>query len=481
VADAFFVALKLPNLFRRLFGEGAFSAAFIPAFIHAGADGAEEARRRAGEMAAVMAPALLLLVIVGELAMPWLMHGFAPGFVATPARFDLAVLLTRITFPYLMLICLAALLAGVLNAEGRFAAAAATPVLFNVVCIGALLLLRHRLPTAGHALAIGVLAAGFVQLAWIAAACMRAGILPRVVWPRLTPFVRLVLRRMAPGLVGAGVTQLNLAVGVIIASLLPSGTVALLYYADRINQLPLGTIGAALGTTLLPALSRDIASGEPGAARARLNRAIELALGLTLPAALGLLLLAHPIVTVLFERGAFNAIDVGRSATALQAYAAGLPFYVLARLLAPAAFARGDTKGPVVVGAVAVAVNLVLGLALVRPCGMIAPAIATSVAGFVNALLLALMLWRCGAFRHDATLRARLPRLLLATLVMGLVVAALGMIPRLSHPAHGLSRLFGLAALIAAGVLSFAAAAHGFGAIDLWQLRRGLRVKQPGP
>src|SRR3954471_12584542 len=308
IADAFFVALKLPNLFRRLFGEGAFNAAFIPAFSGLlQAEGKSAAKQFAEEAFAVMAFWLGIMTILGEIFMPYLMLVLAPGFSDTPAKFALAVDLSRITFPYLILICLAALVSGVLNGLERFTAASASYVLFNAISIAFMLWLTPYVPTAGHALSWGVTVSGVAQLALLMWAAQRAGMglsLPR---PRLTQRMRLLLRKMAPGLVGAGVTQLNLAVDVIIASLLPAGTVSLLYYADRVQQLPLGVIGTAVGTAVLPLLSRQVRAGEAAASLDTLNRAIEYALFLTLPAAAALMICAWPVMWSLFGRGAFDA------------------------------------------------------------------------------------------------------------------------------------------------------------------------------
>ncbi len=267
IADAFFVALRLPNLFRRLFGEGAFNAAFVPSFSGAlAADGPAAARDFAEQAFVGMLLILGLLTIAGEVFMPQVMLGLAPGFAAVPAKFALAVTLSRITFPYLLLICLAALVSGMLNGLDRFTAASASYILFNVVTIAALLWLAPFLPTPGHALAFGVTVSGVAQLGVLLLAVRRAGMRLRLRRPRLTPEMRRLLRRMAPGLVGAGVTQLNLAVDVIIASLLPAGTVSVLYYADRIQQLPLGVIGSAVGTAMLPLLSRQVRTGQDAAA-----------------------------------------------------------------------------------------------------------------------------------------------------------------------------------------------------------------------
>jgi putative peptidoglycan lipid II flippase len=480
VADAFFVALRLPNLFRRLFGEGAFSAAFVPAFTAAladghGIDGQGAARRLAEQVASVLLFWLAGLSLCGVVLMPQIMLLLAPGFAAMPAKFALAVALSRITFPYLMFICLTALLSGVLNGLDRFAAAAATPIVFNVCLIAALLLLRPFVPSAGHALAYGVTISGMAQLALLGWACARAGMALRLPWPRLTPAVRLVLRRMGPGILGAGVTQINLMVDVVIASLLPAGTVSVLYYADRVNQLPLGTIGAAVGTAMLPLLSRQVRAGAAREAIETLNRATEYALTLTLPAALALAVAGGPIMAVLFGRGAFGADAAARSGQALAAYARGLPAFVLAKVFAPGFFARGDTATPVRVGLVSVALNLALNLALMRPLSYLAPALATSLAALFNAACLAVLLARRGHFRLDRRLRRRLGRMALAAGAMaGTLLLALhaGLDP--SRAGHGL-RWLALVALIGLGLLSYAIAGHALGGFDLRELRRLLR------
>ena len=476
VADAFFVALKLPNLFRRLFGEGAFNAAFVPAFSGLlAAEGPAAARGFAEEAFAVMMFWLGLLTILGEIFMPQVMRVLAPGFEAIPAKFALAVELSRITFPYLILICLAALVSGVLNGLDRFTAAASSYVLFNIVTIAAMIWLTPYVPTIGHALSWGVTASGVAQLAVLLFAVRRAGMAIRVPWPRLTPQMRVLMRRMAPGLLGAGVTQLNLAVDVIIASLLPAGTVSILYYADRVQQLPLGVIGTAVGTALLPLLSRQVRAGEAQAAVGTLNRALEYALFLTLPAAFALIVSAWPIMHALFDRGAFGASSTLLSAHALAAYAVGLPAFVLVKVLAPGFFARGDTAMPVKIGLIAVALNLALNLAFMRPLQQMGPPLATSLAAMFNAFCLGVALARRGQLRLDAQIRARVPRMVGAALVMAAALAGAQRILFVIAQPHGVSRLAALAALIAVGLLAYGAAAQALGAFDLRQMSRMLR------
>lgn len=475
VADAFFVANRLPNLFRRLFGEGAFSAAFVPAFSGMlEVEGKAAAQAFASQAASVLAFWLVGLTVLAELFMPWVVAGIAPGFESDPAKFALAVTLCRITFPYMPLICLAALASGVLNGLDRFAAAAAAPMLYNIVSIGFMLGLAHVLPTAGHALALGVSVSGVVQLTVLVWAARRAGIALSLPRPRLSAPMRLLLRRMGPGLVGAGVTQLNLAVDVIIGSLLPAGTVSVLYYADRVNQLPLGVIGVAVGTALLPTLSRQALAGQAQAAIASLNRALEYAVLLTLPAAIALLVVGGPVIEVLFRRGAFDHGHVVLTGQALGAYAVGLPAFVLVKVLVPGFFARGDTATPVKVGMAVVALNLALNLAFMRPLQHLGPPLASSLAAWVNVAALGWLLHRRGHMAPDARLRRTAPRMLLAGLAMALVLW--GLEATVYHPlaALPLLRWAGLGVLVAGGMLSYGAAGQLFGGFDLREVASGL-------
>ena len=478
VADAFFVALKLPNLFRRLFGEGAFNAAFVPAFSGMlAAEGRPAARQFAEETFAVMAFWLGTLTVAGELLMPHLMGVLAPGFRATPEKFELAVALSRITFPYLLLICLAALVSGVLNGLDRFTAASASYVLFNIISIACMLWLTPYVPTAGHALSWGITISGVAQLGLLVWALQRAGMGLRLPRPRLTPEIRVLLRRMLPGLIGAGVTQLNLAVDVIIASLLPAGTVSLLYYADRVQQLPLGVIGTAVGTALLPLLSRQVRAGEAEASLGTLNRAIEYALFLTLPAAVALIICAWPVMWSLFGRGAFDAESARLSAQSLAAYALGLPAFVLVKVLAPGFFARGDTATPVKAGIAAVALNLAMNLAFMVPLQHIGPALATSLAAIFNVGWLAVVLTRRGHLRVDARLRQRSVRVIGATASMGI---ALLLTQHLLFGAgqHSAGRLLALTALVSTGLLVYAIAVVFSGAADLGEFRQLLNRRR---
>lgn len=475
VADAFFVAFRFPNLFRSLFAEGAFTAAFVPIF--AGileADGEAKARRFAEQAFSVLLWMLLVFVVAVEIAMPFAIMVLAPGFGDDPAKFALAVTFSRIVFPYLLFISLVALVAGVLNSLGRFAAAAATPILLNLFMIAAVLWLAPHAETAGHALAWGVAAAGVGQFVWLMIACGRAGVWLRLRRPRLTPQVRTLLKRAVPVAVGAGIYQVNMMVNTMIASVLPSGAVSYLFYADRIHQLPIGVVGVAVGTALLPLLSRQLRAGQDAAAHHSQNRALEFAILLTLPAAAAMMVIAEPIITTLFQRGAFTAADADATAATLIAMAVGLPAYMLVKSLTPGYFARHDTKTPVKIAAVTVVLNIVLNLVLMWPLLYVGVALATSLSAWANAVLLGVILYRRGHLKIDARLRARLPRMVLATVTMAAALALLewGFAGWLDGD-HG-HRIAALAILVAGGLASFALCAQAFGAAG-WADVRALR------
>ena len=480
VADAFFVANRLPNLFRRLFGEGAFNAAFVPAFAGLLArEGPDSARSFANETLAVMTFWLLALTLLCMIGMPVIMLGFAPGFSDNPEKFDLTVDLARIAFPYMPLICLTALLSGILNGLDRFAAAAAAPLIYNVVSIACMLWLVPYVPTVGHALAWGVSLSGVFQLALLVVAVRRAGMRITLPRPRLTPRIRDPLRKMGPGVLGAGITQVNMSVDVIIATLLPAGTAAILYYADRLVQLPLGVIGVAVGTALLPLLSRAVVAAEKGGdARApliALNQAIVYALVLTLPAALALAMVGRPVVEVLFQRGAFDGATAGLTAEALAAYAVGLPAFVLLKVLAPGFFARGDTAMPVRIGLASIALNLSLNVMLMGPMQHMGPPLASSLSNWANVIgLAAVLAWR-GHMAIDRELLRAIARMLAACVAMA---AALFLLERVAYAplrAEALLRWAGLAALVGGGLVAYGASCFAVRLVrpsDLRALRR---------
>lgn len=468
LADAFFVSFKLANFLRRLFGEGAFNAGFVPLLARTiEGEGEAAGRRFAEEAFAVMGTVLLVVVLLAEAAMPWLIRGLAPGFEPGSARYLAAVDLTRITFPYILFICLVALVCGVLNTVGRFAAATFVQVLLNLTLILALLLGGLHPTSPAHALAWGVAVAGVVQLAWVLWAARRAGMGLRLRRPRVTPRIRRLFALVLPGALGAGVAQLNLLIDTWFATTIPGGP-SWLFYADRINQLPLGVVGAALGTALLPLLSRQLRAGAVDLARHSFSRALELALLLTLPAAVALIVAAEPLVRALFERGAFDAGDTAATAGALAAFAVGLPAYVLIKVLAPAFFAREDTRTPVKVAVLCLASNVLLIMALIGPLAHVGIALATALSNWLNALLLATLLWRGRHIGVDARFWQRAPRLVLASLVMGGVLWALGR-------AAGLIAPVPLAALLVlAGLATYLLAAQLLGGGDVREVKAAI-------
>ena len=479
VADAFFVAFRFPNLFRRLFGEGAFNAAFVPLFAKKlEGEGMDSARGFAEDAMAGLAALLVVLSAICMLAMPWLMLLLAPGFTETPEKYDLAVLLTQITFPYLVCMCLVALISGVLNSLHKFWVAAATPILLNVVltAVVALAMVAGTAgqPEAGMILAVGVLVAGIVQLAAVWIAMHRSGMRLRLKRPRLTPDMRRLVALGVPGLVSGGITQINIMVGTVIASL-QAGAVSYLYYADRLYQLPLGIVGVAVGVVLLPDIARRLRAGDDAAVMDSQNRSLEFALMLTLPSAVALAIAAEPIVRVLFERGAFKAADTEATALALAAFAWGLPAFVLQKVFQPGFFAREDTRTPMRYAMINMAVNTAGAIALFylfqalgwRP--YLGIAIATSIAGWLNAIMLWATLVRRGHFKSDPRMRRVLPLVLLASLVMGCVLwLAAGLLaPWLEDHGALWVRVSALAALVSAGLLVYGLLIQLTGAIDL--------------
>ncbi|MCW5751687.1 MAG: murein biosynthesis integral membrane protein MurJ [Alphaproteobacteria bacterium] len=472
-ADAFFVALQLPNLFRRLFAEGAFNAAFVPLFGENRARGGDAGGRDFAEQA--LAALLFVLVVVVGLflaGMPYAVLVLAPGFLSQPEKYALAVELSRITFPYLLLISLVSLLSGVLNSLGRFAVVAATQLLFNLCLIVAVLLGGVLAPSMAHALAMAVTVSGILQFVWLILACRRAGYDLSLRLPRLTPPVRRLLTLALPAAVGAGATQIALFVNLVLASLLPSGAISYLFYADRLNQLPMGVIGVALGTALLPTLVREIAAGRVERASELQNRALELGLLLTLPATAALICIPFTLVGVLFERGAFGPEATLATGQALVAYAIGLPAFVMMRPLTAGFHARQDTTTPVRIALVAVGTGIAFSLVLMWPLAHVGLALAISISAWLQAGLLGHRLLRRGHWQPDARLRARAPRILLSCLAM---VAALVLLREALAPLFGqgtAGRALALALLVLAGITVYGAACLLTGAARIAELRQ---------
>ncbi len=472
VAEAFVVAFSLPNMFRRFFAEGAFNMAFIPMFskkLEKGEGALDFARDAMSALAAV----LIAFTVLAQFAMPWLVLAMASGF-AGDERFDLAVSFGRITFPYILLISLAALLSGVLNATGRFAAAAAAPVLLNVVLSAAMLGAWALGADVGRALVWAVPLGGLAQLALLWRAASRAGfrLIPRR--PAMSPELKRLAVIAAPAALAGGVVQINLLVGRQVASFY-EGSIQYLNLADRLYQLPLGVVAIAIGVVLLPELSRRLATHDSQGGRDALNRATEFALLLTLPAAIALMVIPEPLVSVLFQRGAFSPEDAGATALAVVIYGAGLPAFVMQKVLQPLYFAREDTRTPFRYALVAMVINAALAIGLAPFIGYLAAALATSAAGWAMVWLL----WR-GArpmgitARFDARLVRNAWRIALASAGMGLLLHFAARL--MQGPLHspGL-RYLALAALIALGMGAYFLLARLLGALSPSDLKRALR------
>ncbi|WP_075216872.1 murein biosynthesis integral membrane protein MurJ [Mongoliimonas terrestris] len=479
IADTFFVAFRLPNLFRRLFAEGAFSAAFVPLFGRALAEeGPPGARRLAEDILAVLLVALVAITIVAELAAPLLVGVLAPGFASDPEKFSDAELMTRIMFPYLACMSLTAMAAGMLQSFGRFAVAAFAPSLLNVVLVAALGLIWRQgwagTATAAYTLSWAVFIAGFAQLAAVAGSLWFIGFPVSLRRPKMTANVRRLVTLGIPGVISGGITQFNIVIGTAIASFIPNA-VSWLNYADRIYQLPLGVIGVAVGVVLLPELTRRLRSGEAASALHTQNRSLEFAMALTLPAAVALVAIPHAIMQVLFERGAFTAADTDATAAAVAAFALGLPAFVAIKVFQPSYFAREDTRTPTIQGFWSMGVNVAGSLAMVPFLGHTGIALATSLAAWVNAVMLLTTLVRRGHFVSDGLLVRRLVLLALASLAMGaaLVGGERLVADRLADRSEWVSGL-ALLALCAGGMGVYALAVVATGAADVRRYGRAL-------
>ena len=476
VTDAFLTAFQFPNLFRRIFAEGAFNSAFVP--LYAGkleGEGLTDAQKFARDVAAMLMAAMLVLVVVAQLAMPWLMYLLGPGFVGDPDIFALAVLLTQITMPYLFMMSLSAMISGVLNSHGKFAVAAAAPMLLNLTLVGVL----WFSPASGEALtlhlSVGITVSGLAQLAWLYAACRATGIRLRFQLPRLTPDVTRLIILGVPGALAAGVTQINILVTSSIATM-QEGARSWLYFADRLYQLPLGVVGIAMGVVLLPTLTGRLKAGDMQAASNAMNRALEISMALTLPAAIALGVIPVFIAEGVYQRDAFTPQDAVMVGQALTAFAVGLPAFVLIKVLSPGFFARQDTVTPMKFATIGVVINLALGLGLFfGPLGFAGLAIATSVAGWVNTLLLAVTLRRRGLLEPDARLLSRLPRVAGACILMGIFLFYADRHSDWLLPYLFNSPLLTLAAICHSGLAVFGLGSVLTGALRISEVRGALK------
>jgi len=475
-ADAWQLAFQLPNIFRRLFAEGAFSAAFVPLFNrHAhGKDGEEkrgEAERFSAEILSIFVPALLIFTAIIQLAMPaviWFLDDFGKGGQTG----DFTIALARITFVYLGLISVTTLAAGILNSLSRFAAAAAAPILLNICLISALLAGYFLFDgpdqeiTTAYLMAFGVAAAGLLQMLWLFFWVRKAGFRLRIKIPRLTPDVRELGVLILPAIFGAGVYQISRLVDLFFLGQLPEGSRAYMAFADRLNQLPLGIIGIALGTAILPALSRFIARDDRKGAQKLQSNAIELGMLLTIPAAVALFITAEPLVRAIFVGGNFQVSDGATTAMVVSALVIGLPSYVMVKVLVPAYFARKDTKTPVYTAGISLALNITLNLILIPIYGIVGLAVAGAVASWVNTSLLYAILHFRGHFRISLTLFLRILRIAVSAVGMAVLLIAIMPLGDDFYGGNLWERVISITILVGLGGLAYAVLAWVTGAVD---------------
>jgi len=481
VAEAFFVAQRFPNLFRALFAEGAFNSAFVPLFAkRIEGEGEQSAHQFALEVFSALLAWLFIFSALAMIAMPFIMFVIAPGFTEDTATFNLTVDLTRICFPYLLFISLAALQSGVLNSLHRFTAAAAAPILLNIVMIVSNVVAwdldTGDAPATGYIFAWGIFAAGIAQFILLAIACHRAGmpLFPGV--PKLTPDVRRVMWLSVPGIVSGGIMQINLLIATMIATTIDRA-VPYLYYADRLYQLPLGVIGVAIGVVLLPDLSRKLRSGNEAGALNSQNRALELSLFLTLPAAVALMAIPAPIIHTVFEHGEFTRSDTLAVAPAVLAFATALPAFSLTKVFQPSFYAREDTRTPMRFAIISVIINIVASFALSRYFGHVGIAAGTALAAWANALLLAFTLSRKKLFSPDDRLIDRLPRIVLSALLMGgILLGGAWLLDAHYHAGSSIVlRVAALLVLVVGGICSYFLLAHLTRAMTFGEMAKMMR------
>lgn len=475
VADAFFVALKLPNFFRRVTAEGAFSISFVPIYAKKMMN---EDQKNADFFASnafmVMVLWLSIITVFAVIFMPYMLELVAPGFGSDPIRRDLAVEFSRITFPYLLLMSLGALLGGVLNAHNRFAPFAFAPVLFNL-CLIISIFMSSFFETVGHAMSYGLIVSGVLQLIFLWGCAKRAGIKITFKKPKLDDDAKQVLRLMGPAMIGAGVIHINLFADMIIASFMGEGAISYLYYADRLNQLPLGTVGIAVGTALLPMLSRAMAKDDPSESIDLFNRSLEYCLLLALPAAIALCVIPNILITVLFERGEFTSADTIVTAKALFCYALGLPAYIATKIFSTAHWARQDTITPVKISVAATILNIVLAVIFIQfnSIGVAGIALGTGIVGWLQYGAHIYCLRDHSHAQFDDKFRKNYPRIIFASILMGIVIYVASLFGgHYIYEHKGILRIIALGAFVSLGCGVYAIAILYSGVVKISDIKK---------
>ncbi len=484
LAEIFFVAFKFPNFFRRLFGEGAFSAAFVPMFsAKLASDGKEEAEKFASKILSMLFTSLFIFIILMEIFMPYVMMVLAPGFAnQSNEKYELAVYLTRVTFPYLLFISLVSLFAGILNSMGKFASVAFTPVLLNITLILSLLFLTDYSDSPAHALSYGVVVAGIIQFLWLLMALKKQGVKLQIQKPSLSPESKTFLKRMGPGIIGAGIVQINLWIDLIIGTLIP-GAIAYLYYADRINQLPLSLIGTAMGVALLPTLSKQVKAKKFADAIETQNRALETVLFFIIPATAALMVIALPIVTTLFQRGEFTSYDSLATSYGLIAYACGLPAFAMVKIFSSTFFAMGDTKTPVKIAVLCMLINIFANIASViflidhDIMPHIGLALSTSISSWINIIILGFILMRRKKFLPDRRIKIRFLKVIFSSIIMAGILLFITDIYEYKLMGSLYDKIEYLITLVMAGSATYLLLAFTIGAADIKTIRNRIRGK----
>ncbi len=486
-ADAYYTALAFPNLFRRIFAEGAFAAAFVPGYAkRLEGDGEAVANQYAADAAAGLAVVTVVLTLAAQAAMPWLMYVINPGYVDEPDKFRLAVILTQITMPYLPCMAMAALFSGILNAHGRFIVSGFYPTILNVVML-AVVWPQGDAVTAAYAASVGVGVAGVGQAALVIWAARKAGARVRLVRPRLTPDMRDLVRRAIPAAIANSATQINIFISGILASQV-SGARVWLNVADRLYQLPMSLVGVAIGIALLPRLSQSLRRGDAADAKLVMDQGLVFGLALSLPAAAALMAMPVYLIDGLFTRGAFVYADAAAAGALLFHYGWGTPAFVLQRILQPAFFAREDTRTPMRFALISVAVNIVAGLILFALVGVPGIAMATSLAAWIAVIQMLLALWRRGDYRPSAHVLSKIIRVSLASLVMGGVLAVAAFNRDLLEAwitALGLPLLsakeIGVVVLSAGGLTLYGLLVMAFGGVTRAELKAAMTRRNGAP
>jgi len=468
LADAFFVAQRLPNCFRSLFAEGAFNSAFVPMFSgKLASEGKEKSVIFASHIFSFMAIVLTIFSILIMIFMPAVTSVLAWGFKGNEAQFNTTVELSRIAFPYLLLVSLVALQSGVLNSLGRFGPPAVTSVLLNICMIIALFTLTKISGSAAHALAWGMTISGVVQFIWLFFSNWRIGVVLKFGIPKMDADVKIMLKKMVPGIIGSSATQLNIVINTMLATLIPSG-VSYLYYSDRLVQFPMAIIGTAMGTALLPLLSKQFKTGNVADAISSQNRGLVFSMLFTLPSAFALATISAPLIDLMFARGQFSSSDVAATAKALTAYAFGLPAFVLIKIFTPGFFANGDTKTPVKIAIVSIIFNIIISLSLINHLQYIAMALGTSCASILNASLLCWILSKRGLFKIERKVLIQCAKILASSVIMSAILIVQQKFMQDSFMNHGFTlEAVYIMILIISGVASFFAALRAMGGYRL--------------